>query len=181
MMQEVLLDIDSVVVLDVDIIVRRDLYKLHHQDNFDKFFIAGIIDSDTFSITLKRDYCQGMNPLSCINAGVMVMNLENMRKENATQLMSERFAKSNCRPRYPEQDVLNVSLSDRIKYITTRWDIGPGKGGYYNKKFMPFITHYMGDKPWQHKYKDMIDTNQPIDDDIKLWWAYSDLVDSIVM
>ncbi len=174
--------IDSSTVLDVDIIVLRDLYRLYKQEeNFDNIFIAGALDPDLIQATKLREGCLGVSPLSYINSGVMTMNLKNMREYDATNIISERFWKSKCpKPGWFDQDIINVSLGDRIKYISTRWNMRAGIQGYYNKEFMPFIVHYMGRKPWVEKIKQKIDAGESLPFDIKLWWAYSDLVNSIV-
>jgi UDP-glucose:(galactosyl)LPS alpha-1,2-glucosyltransferase len=184
MMQEVLKDVPSLVVLDVDILVLRDLHRLQEQENFDKYFLAGTLDTLTLiEPSQLRKECGGMKAMSYINSGIMVMNLDNMREENAAKLMLERFNLGLCPvPLWADQDVINNTFSDRIKFISSRWNmsIEHNDSSYY-KNFMPFIVHFMGStKPWGKEFKAAVAVNKPMPHYITLWWEYSNLVDSIV-
>jgi lipopolysaccharide biosynthesis glycosyltransferase len=149
LLENVFPDLDSLIVLDVDILVQRDLYTLQHQPNFNKFILAGALSAQR----LGETNCNFL--YTYVNSGVLVYNLEMMRKTNNTQNILETFRdlgslSSQCIAQ-PEQDALNILYSDQILHMSKRWNYIPAYPS--NTKCMPFITHYAGVKPWADRYK----------------------------
>ena len=82
-----------------------------------------------------------------INAGVILMNLKEMRKQQWQQLIDKLIEK-----RFPagDQDVINVACKGRIAYMPVCYN-------YMIKREIlesqPLILHYAGGKkPWSHPY-----------------------------
>ena len=54
------------------------------------------------------------------NAGMLVINLQNWRKENITNKCIDYLNKYDVA--FPDQDVLNMVLFDRVKFVSVSWN-----------------------------------------------------------
>ncbi len=149
LVEDVFPELDSIISLDVDIIVLRDLHKLANQKDLDDFIIAGV--SEGYKVQDKK-LCKF--PYTYINAGVMVQNLKLMRVIGNSKLVLDKYQNmldlDDSRCLYSlDQDVINLVYEDKIKFISKRWDYIPALN--YATKFMPFIIHYAGIKPWVYR------------------------------
>ena len=86
--------------------------------------------------------------LQYFNAGIMVMNLEEMRKFH----IEERFAEILLERTFSvaqDQDYLNVLCKDRIAYISKWWNKTPMPDS--DESRTPHIVHYkINFKPWRY-------------------------------
>lgn len=179
-------NLDSIIVLDADILVQRDLYELQHQ-NLEGSVIAAAMDPLATMFKYKASYknhdvCKSLpiHPFY-INSGVIVWNLKALNKINNAKILSDAIVDPRCFA-CPEQDLINIAYINKIKNISTSWNFLPtfpkiknsGTGhvqnNYYNRNFMPFIIHYMGPKPWE-KFEDNRYT--------QLWWLYQNFCYSL--
>lgn len=149
MVEDIFPELDSIISLDVDIIVLRDLYKLQHQENLNQYILAAT--SEGYKVQDKR-LCNF--PYAYINAGVMVQNLKKMREIKNTELILSKYKQMqeelSGRCLYSlDQDVMNILYEDQIKFISKRWDYIPAYN--FSTKFMPFIIHFAGIKPWVYR------------------------------
>ena len=153
-------DLEKCIYLDVDICVCKDLSDLYNIDLKNKY-IAGVI-SPTYYYSQKRN-CKRLNlptMKNYINAGMMLINLNQIRKNNMTEKFIE-LSKKNYSSQ--DQDVINVACFRKIKIIPPKYnaqimrlyDNNPLLEELYNKqdiieaKNSPYIIHYSTEKkPW---------------------------------
>ena len=133
-----IIPVDKIIHLDCDLIVRDDIKNLW---KYNPKEIAGC-----------RDCCKGIHLSDLyINAGVMVMNLKNLRKNNYMERLLA--VKDKARYRFGDQDIINLALD--IEIIDPKWNvsahnfIGQAKECY--NKASSSILHYNGEKkPWDY-------------------------------
>ena len=123
----------KVISLDVDTIVCDSLEPIWNTDLTDKW-VAWCPEHKGWYRPFGPRYC---------NMGVAVMNLEQMRKENVTQLLVDEL--NTVKFAFPEQDALNLEAGD-----TKSVDIDVR----YNEAFCtgytdnPAVIHYAGYPDW---------------------------------
>lgn len=122
---------DKLMYLDVDTIICDSLIPLWETDLTGKWF--GCIPEVYFK------------PFGCTyyNAGVLLMNLKQMRQDNATKLFMNEL--NHFRYQYHEQDVLNkYAVPDNVVAVDTRYNESNCCGFTDN----PAIIHYAGCFDW---------------------------------
>lgn len=151
-------DVDRILYLDPDIVVIKPLDELYNIDFGDNIFAAaghvyGVIER----FNIRR--LKMARSARYINAGVMMVNLNAMRKAVTSKMIFDYVDKMNVRLFQADQDVINGLFSDRI--ICLNEDI-------YNLDERTFrhhrlsmkdviastvIIHYDGkNKPWHDNY-----------------------------
>ena len=144
LLENFLPELDSIITLDVDIIVLRDLYKLQYQSDLGNYPIAGVIEGKD---TRERSLCQFSH--NYINAGVMVQNLKLMRQIGNTDLILNKYQEMQDTEsfrclRLLDQDVVNTVFKNKTLFLSKRWNYIALLG--FSGKSMPFIIHYAGMK-----------------------------------
>lgn len=153
-------EVDKCIYLDADICVRKDLSKLFNielQDNY----IAGVV-SPSYYFDEKRN-CKRLNLPSMkqyVNAGMLIINLKQIRKDNMTKKFIE-LSKKNYNSQ--DQDVLNVACYGKIITLPPKYNSmvlilkenNPLLNELYEEEDIieakndPYIVHYSNrDKPW---------------------------------
>ena len=153
-------EIDKCIYLDTDIIVNKDLSKLFKIDIKDNY-LAGVI-SPTYYFQEKK-HCKRLNLNSMkhyINAGMLLMNLKQIRKDNMTQKFIE-LSKRNYDSQ--DQDVLNVACYGKILTLPPKYNAMIYRLKEYSSRLkeiykeedimaatnVPYIVHYSHkQKPW---------------------------------
>lgn len=151
-------DIEKVLYLDVDIIVRHSLRPLWKTD-ISNYAVAAAPDifSDITEfyerLKISRRYCY-------VNAGVLLINLEYWRECSMATLFLTWISENENVIHYGDQDVLNAVLKEKILLIPQKYNLMHGflwKQSYYLEKFKndiaeakqdPTIVHFSGEKPW---------------------------------
>jgi lipopolysaccharide biosynthesis glycosyltransferase len=138
---------DKLLYLDADILcvgAIDELLTIDMEDNI----ILGIDDCMT-------DFDKKVQNLSIkhghyFNAGVMYIDVKKWHDEKIASRAMQMILKDPLKYTSLDQDVLNVLLDGKTKYIDIRWD------HIYNMGFMnhklpkkTVLIHYTGDKPWQ--------------------------------
>lgn len=113
-------DCDKILYIDGDTIVCDDLTELYHED-INGYMIAGVPAlSYHRNIIFHKDRLNMIGEFLYVNAGVLLMNLYELRKcnwsEEALKLMSRNF-------RDQDQDIINVSCSESIKIIDRKFNL----------------------------------------------------------
>lgn len=173
LIQDIIPSCPKALYLDADIIVKSDISELYDTD-IEGYILAAAKDPDFIgqvngAVQSTREYAMktlGLNnPYNYFQAGVILFNLSEMRKEHPLaewlELASEDF-------RYSDQDVLNKYCENRIKFMDMRWNVlfncddrripcvikyAPKEvfDTYMEARKEPFIIHFGGGtKPW-HK------------------------------
>ena len=99
-LQNLLPNEKKILYLDCDTIVYKDLYKLYNYDIKDKYYIG--------EYEGKALLKYGKNLKDFINSGVILINLENLRKDNIFPKIYDFLKENNMHLLYLDQDAINV-------------------------------------------------------------------------
>ena len=170
--QDIMLDYDKVLYLDGDMIVNHDIAELYSTD-VKGHLLAAALDPDTAGLyngfePQKKNYMDNIlkinSPYEYFQAGVIVFNLDEMRKTlKVDDLLA--FA-SSYNWELLDQDVLNYIAQGRVKFVDMAWNVMydwrrirlsqivslapiPLYLQYVEARKNPKIIHYAGpEKPW---------------------------------
>ena len=180
---------DKILYIDADTLVLHDVAELYSTVELAGQLLGVTHDAEivraahthgeTHAAYFKETL--GVQPEEYFQAGVMLMNLAQMRTEGTTQQLIRGLQKIGA-PLYVDQDVLNMVCRGRVKYIAQNWDytwhlplldafyrehIGPPLcDAYEEARQKPYIIHFTG--------KDMKPENYPMLPEAKLFWKYAD-------
>jgi len=149
-------DLSKVIYLDCDIVLLDDIAKLWDYP-LDGKSIGAIGDragkkvASRIKVPAERYF----------NAGVLVMNLEKMRANNAEELLIRTLRERDADIYFLDQDLLNICYTDDLQLLPQKWNIInsvyrnlPVPGMYTTDDIIaalkdPGIVHYTGThKPW---------------------------------
>ena len=123
-------DIDKCVYLDCDMLCYGDLTELFELD-LGESIIAASPDERALMMSLEikerqsnRKFQHIYQPNECyFNAGTLVINLRKWRNEGITDKCFEYLDKYNIS--WPDQDVMNMILCGKVKFIPISWNYNP--------------------------------------------------------
>ena len=167
----ILSNYDKAIVMDCDIIARKDLKELYETD-VEGYLAAGVRDivfqgilngSVPGTLEYVLDEMKMKDPYEYINTGVLVMNLKEWRAQH-TQKEIVHLANTK-KFRIQEQDILNVLLEGKAKSLDIGWNYYVPVSDFLDislkyapvtslKKYKkagedPYLVHYAGvPKPW---------------------------------
>lgn len=156
-----LADYPKAIYLDTDIIVNGDISELYNIE-LGNSYVGGVLNIYYYYYKQNLKTILGINDIeSYFNAGVMLMNLDEMRKDNIYPKLI------NCIGKFQgsvDQHIFNKVCYGRIKNIAPKYNVTPiyrelykkeKAEVFYTKKELieaienPFIFHYTGVfKPW---------------------------------
>lgn len=147
---EIFSQYDKGIYLDCDIVITDDISKLYNC-HLGHNLAAAIPDEVITDIEVFAQYSENVLALprrKYFNAGIMVMNLEEMRKFR----IEERFAEILNQRTFSvaqDQDYLNVLCRNRILYLSKSWNKTPMPDS--DLSVTPHIVHYkINFKPWRY-------------------------------
>lgn len=149
-------DLDKVLYLDCDTLIRGNLDELFSLDLTDKY-LAGVKDVWGVSKYVKR---LGMKSGVYVNSGMLLFNCDYCRKEHFFDKVVE-FAKNNAKIiKFCDQDSINKVVDEHKLVISPKYNLMDTwwRGGYYEfegeeeteylqSKENPVIVHLTGLKP----------------------------------
>ena len=157
-------DCKKALYLDGDTISTKDLQDLYNID-ISNYYTAGCIDFDTY--LLRSGYEKILNipdRNQYINSGVLLLNLNDIRKDNIEQKMIDLVPQAKDKKfRFPDQDIINSICYGKIKIIDPKYNAMTHQFNKYNFNLSkikqqlndlqisyndPTIIHYTGGKPW---------------------------------
>ena len=168
---QILPDYQKILYLDPDTIILKDIVELYQEDIGDSW-LGGTVDTgmlcnindktgntkDTIKNVLRMDRSE-----EYMQAGVMLMNLTQLRENNFTKQCLECLKRVKT-PRFVDQDIINSVCYKNIKWLDGRWNVEwhlpffiklyerllPEKVylKYIADRRNPSIIHYAGPKPW---------------------------------
>lgn len=179
--QDIMTGYEKVLYLDGDMIIKNDIAELYEED-VEGYILAACKDIDMAGIynsnilagdnTIdpgRKDYLENdlklKDPLGYFQAGVLLLNLKEMRKSFSAR-DTLKFAASR-QWEYLDQDVLNYFAQGKVKYLAPEWNVlydwefkrikdvislAPIEMylDYIDSRKHPKIIHYGGTiKPWQ--------------------------------
>lgn len=156
-------DISKVIYLDGDIIVRHSLRRMWDTD-ISGFAIAGIPDMSNNQV---EPYNRLLYPqaMGYVNAGVLLINLDYWRKNNAKEMFYDLARKHPERLGCHDQDILNYVFREKKVMLDVKYNLQSSflfEHQYTDVTYDiikqidesitdPVIIHYVtGPKPWQH-------------------------------
>ncbi len=145
MIADVLPDIDRVLYLDGDTIVNGDISELFDTD-LTNYYCAGVSDIYIESVGYKKTL--GIDGLY-INAGVILFNLDEMRKTDIAEKLFKLTAENNFK--YQDQDAINVAFNGKIKELECVYNFKRAhQKAFPEKTPSAKIIHFVGpNKPWR--------------------------------
>jgi lipopolysaccharide biosynthesis glycosyltransferase len=162
-------DIDKIIYLDSDLLIRHDLTYLWSTPLND-YCIAAIQDmglpyvSSRYGLAIHRKL--DISPeTKYFNSGVMIINLTQWRQEEISQKVLDFLTKYSEKIRWHDQDALNAIFAgkwleidprwNQIPYILNlkSWQDSPFSEDVFNQVINePYIIHYATEnKPWKYK------------------------------
>lgn len=157
-------NIDKILYMDADIVVNGDISPLYDTD-LANCYIAGAADSYIAAINHKPQIGLDNSELY-VNAGVLLMNLKQMRTDNIPQKLIDTTKNMAGKVKYQDQDIINIVCRGKILefdsiYNYTSHNILKEKSKYKHA----VVIHYTGkNKPW------LSDSNNPMR---HLWRRYA--------
>lgn len=112
-------ELDKILYLDCDTIIKGSLSKLESRDVSGKIF-WGI--KDCVGKEYKKNIGIGPNGIY-INAGVLLMNLHELRKFSINEKLDSYMAKYERLINYADQDVLNGAFNGSIGFLPPEYDV----------------------------------------------------------
>lgn len=162
-------NIDRIIWLDGDIIVREDLAEFYQYPMDTQYFVA-VHDEGSLYNKEKYHVRLGMDEnIKYVQSGVMLFNLKQIRSEGTLADDVRNFITvTKLKLYYPDQDLINVLYGDNGKLIVIsesyRYNQFAHKIGFFDiKRKGTVCLHYPGNKPWGCKY-----CNNRL-----YWWLYA--------
>lgn len=147
---------DKIVYLDCDLVVLGDISELYHTELNDNI-LAAVPDHFVRSTGEFRKYAKkaiGVNPDGYVNAGVLVINLEQFRKNEIEEQFIHLITEYDFDLLDPDQAYLNYLCKNKIYNLPNGWNKQPDPTAACQGK--KNIVHYsLYKKPWQ--YDDVTD------------------------
>lgn len=196
LMQDIMKNYEKVLYIDSDLVVLDDISKLYDTD-MSGYCLGAVKDIDMagnyhgkdpkrkeyFKTTLTMK-----QPYNYINAGVLVMNLAEFRKNYTRKKIIETIQQENWM--YMDQDILNYMCEGKIKFLDMSWNVVMNWETanesrmdvikcspyqlyleYVEAHKHPKIAHYAGfQKPWDCPECDMGE----------YFWKYAEMTKDVV-
>jgi len=164
-------DISKCLYLDADIVVNGKL-KDFYETNIENFYCAGVEDLFINGICYKKEIGFTDDDLY-VNAGVLLLNLENIRKDNMISKLFYNNLQLKDKITYQDQDVINITFKNKILEANSIYNFtGTNVRREKNKRKSAVIIHYTGErKPWMNNCRNKMKF---------LWRYYNDLVDTLI-
>lgn len=183
---DLLIKYSKCIYLDTDLIVLSDLTELFNTD-LTGYYIAGVKDWASihsykqFHPRIIDKFIDLLDMQNYVNSGVLVMNLDLIRKHNLVPKFKELIKHGVDDRRsfpYQDQDIINIICRNHIKCIDTKYNFmsnfddittqGLLSEGFSNEEIEqiisnPTIIHYAMEKPWEEEYNSFS----------KIWWEYA--------
>lgn len=143
-------NVDKILYLDSDIVVREDIRSLYETDISD-FYLGGAKDIIWKSVKAKFR----LSPASIyINTGMILINVEKTREVDM-EAEIEDFMSQFRSYQYSDQDIINYIFQEQIRDIDIKYNfcypyVNEYEPDYYNETAKnPIVVHYItANKPW---------------------------------
>jgi lipopolysaccharide biosynthesis glycosyltransferase len=156
---------DKGLYLDCDIAITCDIAKLYRKEMGKRDLVVAVPDEIITDIEVFGRYSEVVLEIpreEYFNAGILVMNLAEMRRINIEKQFASLLGKRTFRVAQ-DQDYLNVLCYRKSIIIDKKWNKTPMP--YSNPRKIPRIAHYkINYKPW--KYDDVVYGD--------LFWSYAE-------
>ena len=146
---------DKVIYLDCDLVVLGDISELYHVELGDNILGAAPEQfvQNTREFRLYAEKALGVDPDGYVNAGVLLMNLKEFRRNQIEEKFIRLITEYDFDLLDPDQAYLNYLCLGKIHVLPNGWNKEPMPLVCEGKKH---IVHYaLYKKPWQ--YDDVMD------------------------
>ena len=160
---ELLPEASRVLYLDIDTIARDDLTELWQTD-LSKHYVGAVTNIwEPWNEGYPAGALGLSGPEAYFNSGVLLMNLDLMRRDDCLQRLHEHALEHSAELVWPDQDTLNVVLGERRLPLHPRWNCMNsvlqfprsveifGEEAVATARRRPGIRHFEGpsvNKPW---------------------------------
>lgn len=160
-------ELDRVLYLDCDTLVLDTLLPLWETD-LRGFYVAAVQNLIEPALA-TRHHALGIPPTQTyFNSGVLLMNLDLMRRENCVERLLEHARQYGAKSIWPDQDSLNYVLGPKCFFLHPRWNCQNsfffweqarevfGEALLAEATRYPAILHFEGpadNKPWHYLNK----------------------------
>lgn len=140
--------LDKALYLDADLVVRGSLAELWNTD-LGGFLCAGVRDRGIELLHYKPEIGFELDELY-VNAGVLVLNLAEMRREGLFRKLCAATQELEGRIRFQDQDIINIVCRGRILELPDRFNFtSEYVRDYPDRRSGAVVVHYTGArKPW---------------------------------
>lgn len=133
-------DIDKIIYFDCDIVVNSSLKNLF-ETNLDDYLAAGVQDLNRKMVKKNPSY---------VNAGMLVFNLAQMRKNNTEQEFLDWTIKNADNIQVGDQTIINEVCKGKLKLVDNTWNVQSSnftnRSSYIKE---PNVIHFVAKKkPW---------------------------------
>ena len=146
------LDVPRLIYLDSDVLVFRDLSALFDLKLSSDKILAAVRDSETQSLgddcRVVADAMKLPAQGAYYNSGVMVMNLDELRKQNFPERSLEFFKNWRGHYRFWDQSAFNFLLYGRIDELPEYWNRASWQFDEQEENDLGCVLHYTGLVPW---------------------------------
>ena len=150
-----LLNVPRLIYLDCDVLVFRDLSQLFDLKLSSDKILAAVRDSETLSLGNDSRIVADAVNLSAqspyFNSGVMLMNLDELRKQNFVERSLEFLQTWRGHYRFWDQSAINFLLHDRIAALPEHWNRASWQFDQQEDNDLRCVLHYTSSAPWLRK------------------------------
>ena len=143
---------DKVLYMDCDIVVLGDIAELYNND-ITNLYLAASQEEVMAEVKVFGDYAEqalGVPVPEYFNAGIMVMNLAEFRKDNIEKKFFEMINRFRFRVTQDE-DYLNVLCKGKTKILDLGWNKTAFKNDKFDDKNLKLIHYKINWKPWKNR------------------------------
>ena len=146
-----LLNVPRVIYLDCDVLVFRDLSQLFDVELAPRKVLAAVLDSETLSLADDSStIADGMGlPAEgpYFNCGVMLMNLDELRKQHFFERAVE-FLNRKSAYLFWDQSAINFLLYGQIDELPEYWNRASWRFDAQQNNDLDCVLHYTTSAPW---------------------------------
>ena len=147
-----LLNATRLIYLDCDALVFRNIADLFDLDLFPGKLLAAVPDSETLCLADdSREIGHAMKlPAegAYFNCGVMLMNLDELRKQKFTEKSLEFFERWKGHYRFWDQSAINFLLYGQIAELPEYWNRASWQFDQQKNNDLDCVLHYTTSAPW---------------------------------
>ncbi len=143
---------DKVLYMDCDIVVLGDIAELYNND-ITNLYLAASPEEVMAEVKVFGDYVEKALDVPVpeyFNAGIMVMNLAEFRKDNIEKKFFEMINRFRFRVTQDE-DYLNVLCKGKTKILDLGWNKTAFKNDKFDDKNLKLIHYKINWKPWKNR------------------------------
>jgi lipopolysaccharide biosynthesis glycosyltransferase len=141
-----------VIYLDCDVLVFRDLSQLFDLKLPPGKILAAVLDTETLTLADdSRTLAEGMNlpaETQYFNAGIVLLNLDELRNQNFTEQALEFFKRWKGHYRFWDQSAINFLLHGKIDRLPDYWNRASWLFDVQEDNELHCILHYTTSAPW---------------------------------